>query len=135
MQSRIPQRRAILTAKAANGVGTTMMVNDFQNIVVQIATTGSATLTVKVQGSLADPKTPPDFASAATAANPWTFIAAYDFVDPTSVIAGGTGIATTATDIVKNILVNTKGLVHLNLQGSGWSVGTVSATAITYNNQ
>lgn len=126
-------RQTIMTAKAATGIGTSINVRDFQNIMLQVATASTATLTIKVQGSLAD--VAPDFSSTATASNPWAFVACFDYIDPSTVIPGGTGIGTVATDYVKNLLVNVDGLCWINVIISAYTQGSVTVESISFNNQ
>lgn len=130
--SRIPQRETILNAKAAVGFGTTVAVASHMNLMIELAATGGANLTVKIQGSLS--ATQPDFTAAATATNRWAYIASYDYNDPSSVVVGATGFVI-AADTVKNILVNTDGINWLNMHVTAYAAGSVSADAIMFNNQ
>lgn len=130
---RFQNRQTIMTAKAATGIGTSINVRDFQNIMLQVATASTATLTIKVQGSLKD--TEPDFSSSATASNPWAYVAVFDYIDPSTVIAGGTGISTVATDYVKNLLVNVDGLCWINVSVTAYTQGSVTVESISFNNQ
>lgn len=134
MITRIPKQIPIMTAKAATGVGSTALVNDYKNVALLVTTAGNATLTVKVQGSLAAPENPPDFSSAASSSNPWTYVASYDMSDPSSVITGPTGISASGTDVVRQVIVNTDELVHLNASVTSRSAGSVNVVAVAYNN-
>lgn len=133
--SRVPVRQTIMTSKATTGVGSTVTINDYQNDLLQIATAGNANLTIKIQGSLAAPTSPPDFSAAATATNPWAYLACYDLNDPSTIIVGSTGISFTGTDAVKNLVINTDGIVHLNASVTARVAGSVSVTSVSYNNQ
>lgn len=130
---RFPNRQSILTAQATTGTGTVINVRDFKNIQLELATSGTATLTVKIQGSLSD--VAPDFSASATSTNRWGYIACFNLIDPTTVIAGGTGVAATGTDIVENLLVNVDGLTFLCATVTARSAGSVSIDSISFNNQ
>ena len=52
------QEKAILSAKAADGVGDSLLVEDFKHIVLSLNTASSANLTVKFAGSIQE--TAPD---------------------------------------------------------------------------
>lgn len=131
--TRIPKILTILTQKASNGVGSSLLVNDYKNIFIHIKTASSAQLTVKVQGSFNPPTSAPVFSSTATATNPWFFVASYDLNNPTGTV-GATGYVFSGTDGIKGITVNTDGLVWMNLEVSGYAAGNVSAEAIVYTN-
>jgi hypothetical protein len=133
--SRVPRQIPILTAQAANGVGTAILVNDYKNIQIALTTSGSATATIRIQGSLQAPEDRPDFSAAPSPTNQWDYVAIWNYQDPTAIITGSTGIAVTGTDISRNLLVNTDGLVWLNVEVSGYAAGSVNATAVVYNNQ
>lgn len=134
-QLRWPNSQNILTAKAATGTGTPIRVVDFENLMLSVATAGTATLTIKVQGSVLDTVVSPDFSTAATLTNRWAYIACFDYIDPTTVIVGSTGVSATGTDFVKNLLVNTDGLVWLNVTVTAYTGGNVTVDSISFNNQ
>lgn len=131
--TRYPFRQSILTAQAATGTGTSVNVQDFQNIQLQVTTASSANLTIKIQGSMED--TAPDFSASASGTNAWTYISSYDLNDPTTVIIGSTGIAATGTDIFKNLLVNVDGLAWINVTVTARSAGSVTVKCLAFNNQ
>lgn len=137
--SRYPNIRNIMNAKAANGVGNAINVQDFKNIQLSIATSGNANVTIKIQGSMivdsGFPDTAPDFSVAKSVTNRWDYVAVFDYLDPTTVVAGGTGFVTGGTDIVKNILVNVDGLTWLSCEISNYVAGQVTIDAISFNNQ
>lgn len=131
--TRYPFRQTIVTAQDATGTGNAVNVQDFMNIQLEISTETSADLTVNIQGSFAD--TAPDFSTTATTANPWTYIASYDYNDPSSVIVGATGIVYTGTDAVRNLLVNVDGLAWVNVTVTAYAAGTVTVKCLSFNNQ
>jgi hypothetical protein len=106
-----------------------------------MATAGTATLTAKIQGAVENPVPAsvgipkvPDFASAASATNHWTFLHSFD-LDGNSGVAGATGYAASGSDIVKTVKVNTSGMDWLCMQVSGRSGGNVSAWLVGYTNE
>lgn len=141
MSYRQRARYVVHSATAANGIGKTIEVRDFQWVTLAIATAGTATLTAKIQGAMDNPspaavgvQTVPDFSLAATAANPWTFINSTD-LDSGSLVAGATGYSAAAADIVKLVRVNCQNFDFLNVQISGRSAGTLNVWAVAFDNQ
>lgn len=133
---RWPNSQNILVgASSTPTTGTPINVRDFKNILLSLATANSANLTVKVQGSILDSDLPPDFSATATLSNRWDYVACFNLIDPTTVVAGGTGFSATGTDIVRNILVNTDGLVWLCATVTAYSAGDVTVDSISFNNQ
>lgn len=132
--TRIPKILTLMTSKASNGVGSSILVNDYKNIMIDIATASSANLIVKIQGSYNPPTTAPTFSSAASATNKWFYVATYDLNNPLGVV-GSTGYTFSGTDAVKGLAVNVDGLVWLNVEVSSYVAGNVSVNAIVYTNQ
>lgn len=131
-QARYVQVETILSAKAANGVGTTIDVRDYQNIIVSIASASNANLTVKCQGSSSD--TSPTFSSAASVTNVWDYIAMYEMRGAT-LVAGGTGKVYAGADATNLYMVNANGLTFLNFEVSGYAAGNVTVKATLFTNQ
>ena len=107
----------VLDAKATTGVGNTIDVRDFRNAVIKIGTSGSANLTVKIQGAIASPSNDflaPDFASAQSVTNHWDYVQAIDLNDGTP-LNGDTGFVVTGVDDFKNYEVNINGFDYINL--------------------
>lgn len=122
----------ILLAKATNGVGTTLDVRDFQNIVVSISSASSANLTIKCQGSISESS--PDFSIAASSSNQWGYIGIYE-LDGATLKAGSTGVVYAGTDSTGLYSINTDGLTWLNFQVSGYAAGNITVQASLFNNQ
>jgi len=108
---------------ATTGTGNNVLVQDFQTIVFQFGTAGSATLTVKFQGSVSD--TCPDFSAAQSTTNSWDYI---DTIDLTSgsAVAGATGVSASGTDVFKNLEINVGGLKWINATITSRSGGSVT---------
>lgn len=121
---------------SANGVLSTNGINvkDYKNLMVQVMTTGSATLTFKFQMGVKSDETPPTFSSAASYTNPWSFVESYDNNNTSSNIVGSTGVTLTGTDIVANYVVNTNNAYWFDIQVSGYSAGTITAYIVSTNN-
>jgi hypothetical protein len=133
-------RYTVLSAKAANGVGNNVNVSDFQHVIIALASPAASTFTVKVQGALENPvpssvgvPNVPDFSAAASNTNHWTFVNSFN-LDDNSNVAGSTGHAVSAAQMVRTVKVNTSGLDWLNLQVSGLSAGSCSAWLVGYTN-
>ena len=117
-----------LTAVAANGVGTSMPVTDFQNIVFWIATASSGNLTVKCQASIAE--TEPTWGSAQSTTNKWNYVALSDMEDGTL----DTSFVVTGTDDYKLYQLYATGVRWVNFEVSGYAAGSVSAEAWAISN-
>ena len=112
-----------LSAKAEDGVGNNILVEDYKTIVVELWF-AAATLTVKCQGSASDDS--PDFSSAQAAANHWDYIDMIDLEDNTS-IDGDTGVASAgAASDARLFEVNVNGLKWLNFIVSSCEAGSVT---------
>lgn len=108
--------QTILDAVVATGSGRAILVQDFKNVVFSFGTAGSATLTVKFQGS--NEEICPDFSAAQSVTNMWDYIEVVDLQSGTPV-AGDTGLAVAGTDDFRN--------VEANFNGMRWVCATVTA--------
>lgn len=126
-------QQTIFSLKAATGIGQSINVTEYQNIMLLIATSNSANFTVKIQGGLLVPE--PTFSSVASITNPWTYLASYDYADPSSIVTGATGYSSAGTDVVKAIIVNVAGMTWLNCSITAYSAGNITVKAICHNNQ
>lgn len=120
----------VLTAKATTGVGTTLDISKYKDVMLQLVAANATSATIKIQGSLSD--TAPDFSATQTAANHWDYVGSYDLNDPSSLIAGDTGItfvAVTIADSCRNLIVNIDGVRWLNIVVTAISGGDVTANA------
>lgn len=116
----------VLSAVEADGFGTSLNVDQYDEIVVEILTeddgvVGPATGVVNCYGSVA--ATEPTWASPATPANPYFPVYMFD-LNTGSGVVGTTGVPTTATNIIKQFRVNVDTLRFINLALSGWGAGT-----------
>lgn len=111
----------ICSAKSTTGVGNTINVEGYEQILFEVATTGAPTATIKFKGSVSD--TAPTFSSSASASNLWEHLA-FTRVDSTSSIAGATGLTSTTTDIVTIASVNIPHLKYVTADITTLSAGT-----------
>lgn len=119
----------ILTSKAATGVGNSIDVRDYKNIVISLGTSGNANMTIKCKGSIGEVNTGPNFAESSKAINnQWEYIQMIDLADGTA-YNGSVGIAFTGTDNVRMFAVNTDNISYLTLDVTARAAGTVTATA------
>jgi len=125
MDRQYTDQAILLNAAAANGASTPQNFASFRDVELQLATTGF-TGVIKFVGSNADAA--PDFASAASASNPWSYISTVDQIDG-SAIAGGTGISYTTDTSVKNIEANTNAFKWVGVIISGYSAGSITVKA------
>ena len=93
----------ILSAKAANGIGSDLDVRDFEHIVLKLSIESTPTLTVKIQGSVDEEA--PDFSAAQSSSNHWDYVAVYDLED-VSKIDGDTGVAAAGSADYRILMVN-----------------------------
>ncbi len=120
----------ILDAKAATGVGNPIMVGDYENIIIYIATASSANLTVNCQGSIADES--PTWGDAASVSNKWDYVEMKN-LQSGEAVDGDTGVAFTGTDGVEQYILNTSGLEWVNFVVTARSAGSVSVFAKPFN--
>jgi hypothetical protein len=116
-------------------------MKDYRNAMLQVTTSGTSTLTVKVAASLG--KTlgdttahgdTPNFGATQTKSNPYSFVQIIDLVNASNV-DGSTGITTTATDINKIYEANVNGLKYLTVIPTAWTAGTITVKVALYDNE
>lgn len=125
----LAQLGKILDAKAANGVGTGKLVQDYLHIVLALDTASNANLTVKFQASMADVE--PAWGSAQSVANQWDYVQVKDLEDGAA-IDGDTGIAPAGTDDHRQLEVNVNGIRWLNAIVSGYAAGSITLRAVGF---
>lgn len=123
--------QTIFSAQAGTGTGTVINVEDWEKILVEIATADSANLTVKLQGSISD--VAPNFSTSVTAANMWDYLSFADSdaigTNLVELTAGSTGFAVTGTNAFKNVVVTYPGLKWLCATVTARSAGSVTVKA------
>ena len=123
--------------------GFVLNVTDFRDVVLSFASDKSANLTVKVQGAIGVIGTDttasqgeiiaPDFTSAASATNTWSYIQSVD-LNTGVPINGSTGIVYTGSDSVSLVEVNTNALDFLTVVVTAESAGNITVKAVSATN-
>lgn len=124
---------------STNGTGTNsfnlqvrmMNVADYENIQLDIDTSGSANFTLEVRGS--NENVCPNFAAAQSTTNIWKLLQIKNLSTGASV-NGATGIAPTGTDINTSYEINVSGIRWIGLTFSAWSAGKARIGATGYGN-
>ena len=126
--------QTLLDAAAAASTGTTMLVQDFRNVVFSFDTDGGAdaNLTVKFQGSISADA--PDFSAARSPSNQWDYINVIDLEDGTS-IDGDVGISVAGADDNRQVEANINGLKWISATVTARSAGEITVKARAFNNQ
>ncbi len=114
-----------------------LLVSDFKNAVLQVGTGSTATMTLKIVGSLgitqAGQSSPrwdfPNIGATVSPTNPYNFIQVIN-LDTGAAINGATGIVVAGTDIDNNYEVNINVLKYLTLIPISWTQGTLTVKAI-----
>lgn len=121
-----------------------LLVQDFRNIVLEFATAGSATVTMKIAGSsgipesAASPISSPrwdfvNFAATVIPKNGYTFLQAIN-LDTAAAINGATGVVVAGTDINNQYEVNVNTMKYLTVFPISWSQGAITVKAILVTN-
>ena len=110
----------ILNGAAATGIGTSLLVEDFDHIMLTLDTASNANGTVKFQISMQDER--PNFAASQSATNQWDYVEVVDLEDG-SVIDGDTGIALSGTDDHRHFECNISGARLINANITAYTAG------------
>lgn len=116
-------------------------ISDFRNIVLQVGTSGTATTTIKIAGSLGKPGSAaiaprgsyPNMAGTLIPANPYQFLQAIN-LDTGATINGAVGIVVAGTDIDLNVEVNINAMLFLTVWPVSWSAGAITVKALLATN-
>lgn len=118
-------------------------LKDYRNVILQIGTSGTATTTVKVAGSIGKPMGilpssaqdcfPPNFGATVSPANPYSFLQIIN-LDTAAAVNGATGIVVSGTDINNLYEININVLPYLTIIPVTWSAGAITATLFVANN-
>jgi hypothetical protein len=120
-----------------------LMVKDYRNIIIQFGTSGTATTTLKVAGSLGKPdnatntiaarKDMPNFAGTVSPSNYYGFLQVID-LDTAAAVNGATGLVATGADVLKLYEVNVNAMTYLTVFPVTWSAGAITVMALVANN-
>lgn len=100
--------------------GRTKFVLGFRHLELHLDTSGTATMTAKVQGSMQE--TMPDFNAAQSPTNRWDYIEIKDLQDGAA-IDGDTGVAQAGADDHRVFEINTNALRWVNVAITSWTQG------------
>lgn len=120
MDRRFLGEHTFFTAKAATGAGEKVDVAPFNTKTIYVATSGSANMTIYVQ--ISHSVVAPDWASAASASNQWSYVQLVDLSTGT----GSANIALTGTDIAKHYNVQDTGARWMNVIITAYSAGSAT---------
>ena len=115
--------------------------SDFRNIVLQLGTSGTATTTLKIAGSIG--KTPasasgaravfPNFGATVSPSNPYSFLQSIN-LDTAAAVNGATGLVVGGSDVNLMCEVNVNAMVYLTVFPITWSQGAITLKAICVTN-
>lgn len=118
-------------------------LHDFRNAILQFSTSGTATATVKLAGSLGQNDTAttfsqarkdlPNFGATVTTSNPYTFLGVVD-LDSGVFAAGSTGIVVAGTDAMAQYEIDINASRYIMPVLISWTQGVISAVLFVTNN-
>lgn len=118
-----------------------VFAQDFMHGIINIITSGTATLTVKIAGSLGKTLNDtdshgdtPNFGATVSVDNPYGFVQAINLDDGT-VVDGSTGIVVAGTDINKTYEINTNAHKYITIIPTSWTAGAITIKLKLFNNQ
>ena len=121
---------------------TVISLAEFRNIVMQVSTSGTATTTLKIAGSLGMPAAEaavgprygfPNMGATQTNTNPYSFLQVID-LENANAINGNTGIVVAGTDIHKTYEVNINAMNYLTVIPISWTQGKITIKIIIVTN-
>jgi len=123
----------------ANGILATApkvpLISDFRNAVLWFSTSGTATLTVKVAGSIGKLNgDSPNFGATVSASNPYSFLQIIN-LDTAAAVNGATGIAAAGTDLANQYELNINAMKYVTLVPTAWTQGAITAKLQVFNNR
>lgn len=113
------------------------IVGEFKNAILQVGTTGTATTTVKVAGSvglvssnnIVNVGSCPNFGGTVSPTNPYTFLQIIN-LDTGAAVNGATGIVVAGTDINNQYEVNINAMQYLTVIPISWTAGAITVTLL-----
>lgn len=122
--------QTIFSAKAADGTGVAINVEQYKHIILALNTADSANLTIKFQGSISD--TCPNFGAAQSVTNSWDYLKVIDLEDGAT-LTGDEGIAPAGADDHRLLEISTNGMKWICATISSRSAGSVTLKAKLYS--
>lgn len=110
------------------------LIQGFKNAILQVGTSGTATTTVKVAGSLGKPNNSattsprydyPNMGATVAPSNPYTFVQIIN-LDTGAAVNGATGIVVAGADINNSYEVNINAMKYLTVVPISWSAGAIT---------
>lgn len=120
----------ILDGAVATGGVNAQLVENFQHLMLSIDMDDTPTMTLKVQGSIADAE--PVWTDASSKTNQWSYIQIKDLADA-STVNGATGVASSGTAVSRLFEVNVNGLKWLNVIVTAYTAGKAYAFMKPFN--
>lgn len=112
-----------------------VMAQDFENAILQVGTSGTATATLKTAGSNGKPFTAgntgprydyPNMGATVSPSNPYSFVQLIN-LDTGAAVNGATGVVVAGADINNTYEININALKYLTLIPISWTAGAISA--------
>lgn len=118
-----------------------LYVKSFRNVIIQIGTSGTSTLTLKAAGSLgrtgssatAPRDSLPNMGATVSPANPYSFLQIIP-LDTETALAGGTGLVLSGADVNNMYEVNTNAFEWFTVIPTSWSAGAITIKALLTTN-
>ena len=109
------------------------LMSDFKNAELQVGTTGTSTLILKIAGSLGMKSSGsqtarqglPNFGATVSPTNPYSFLQVVD-LDTGAAINGATGIVASGADVNKQYEVNINAMRWLTVIPTSWTQGAIT---------
>jgi hypothetical protein len=116
-----------------------IFAEDFTHSVVTVVTSGTATMTLKVAGSLGkitevNHLDVPNFGATVSASNPYNFLSIVD-LDTNAVTEGSAGIVVAGTDVHKTYEINVNAIKYFTLIPTAWTQGAINAKVVVHTNE
>lgn len=136
MSHRKNVKYTVLEDAAANGAGKTINCTDFRHCIVTVDTAAASDMTIKFQGSVADPSDNPaegpDFEAAQSDTNQWSFVQLKNHENGDAV-TGSTGIVLASEEHHETYEFDVNGLDHLTAQIYSYVAGDATVRVSLYN--
>lgn len=110
------------------------LVSDFKNAILSLITSGTATMTLKIIGSMGQLSTlsensprqgMPNIGGTVSASNPWSYLQSIN-LDTGLSINGSTGIPATGTDLNLQLEVNINAQKYITIVPTAWTQGAIN---------
>lgn len=111
------------------------LISDFKHAIISVITAGTATLTLKVAGSIGKTNgDAPNFGATQSASNPYDYIQLVDLEDA-STVDGDTGVAASGADVNRMFELNINALKYMTIFPSAWTQGSITVKLQLFNNE